>query len=298
MSTRGWGTTTDDGIEMWDAPPTWTGESVGWRERALLLFYPKKFFLYRAIAREVRRHVRRYSGEARPFRILDVGCGTGGAVIDLKKMFGRSVEVVGVDVVELQIELARTKMKQHGVWAEFAWYDGYHLPYPDEYFDALYSSDVLGHVSDVSAWLSELARVIRPGGVLAMFSESALGPHAFIRQYLYRRGLNTDPHARYHVSLLSKKELRALITQSGFRITQMYSAIWAKFFWHPDELYPALQAQKKFFVLKFFNAILYKIKKRLHPYSTAAAEFYSLIEMMTLGRVVESQGYVIVGKKK
>jgi hypothetical protein len=131
-----------------------------------------------------------------------------------------------------------------------------------------------------------------------MFSESALGRHAYIRNYLFRRGVNVDPHAAYHISLLSKKELRGVVERAGFRVHRMYSAIWAKFLWHPDELYPVLQQQRKFFILRFFNSILFKIKKKFHPYSTAAAELYSLIEMWTIGRFVESQGYVILGKKR
>lgn len=295
---QGWGVKKTDGTEMWDAQPTWKHGAVGLRERALLLFYPKKFFLYRHIGRAVRAHERRYRGEVRPFRILDVGCGTGAAVIDLKKLFGRAVEVVGVDVVAMQIDIARERMKQYGVWAEFEWYDGYHLPYADEYFDAVYTSDVLGHVSDVTAWLAELSRVLRPGGVLAMFSESALGRHAYIRNYLFRCGVNLDPHAEYHISLLSKRELVHALRGAGFHVSRMHSAIWAKFLWHPDELYPVLQTQTRFFFLRAINRWLYRLKKKFHPYSTALAELYSLAEMWTLGRFVESQGYIVLGKKK
>jgi hypothetical protein len=43
---------------------------------------------------------------------------------------------------------------------------------------------------------------------------------------------------------------------------------------------------------------LYKIKKKTHPYSTALAELYGLVEMLTVGRWIEAQGYIILAKKK
>lgn len=292
----GWGVTDDAGAEMWDAHPAIQSDKATYKDWLRLLFYPKKFLLYRYIAKAKKREAGAHSLKE-PFRILDVGCGTGGSVIDFKRLFGRQVDVVGVDVVKLQTDVAEKKLKQHGIYAEIQWYDGEKLPFADLSFDAIYTSDVLGHVADVPAWLSELSRVLKGGGVIAMFAESKLGKHAYIRNYLANRGVNLDPHAEYHISLYSKSELQDLFANEQLVIEQMYSSFWLKFIAHPDELYPALQQQKKFFFLKFINTILYKIKKRLHPYTTALAELYGLIEMLTLGRKLESQGYVILARK-
>lgn len=291
---KSWGVKSDDGTEIWDAPPVFTGESVAWKDKLKLLFYPKKCILYRAIAKDIKR---KNVGLRDPYRILDVGSGTGAAVIDMKKMFGRHVDVVGADVMRLQNDLARQNVKKYGVHAEIVDYDTT-LPFPDNSFDAIYTSDVLGHVPDVDAWLSELNRVLVPGGILSMFSESKLGKHAWLRKYLLKRGLNTDPHAEFHISLYSKQELQEKLSGTGFDINTMLSTVWIKFFVHPDELYPAFQSTKKFFILRTLNKWLYTLKKKLHPASTAAAELYSLIELVTLGRVVESQGYVIIARKQ
>lgn len=40
------------------------------------------------------------------------------------------------------------------------------------------------------------------------------------------------------------------------------------------------------------------IKKKTHPYSTALVELYALAEMLTIGRVIESQGYIIIAHKE
>lgn len=291
---RAWGAVDADGAEIWDTKPTFTGESVTHKDWLKLLFYPKKFLLYRAI--------KKAKGERRKndstFRILDVGCGTGASVIDFKKMFGKTVEVYGIDVVQLQVELAQQKVKEHGVHATIALYDGVNIPFPDKHFDAIYTSDVLGHVEDVPAWLDELHKVLKPGGVLAMFSESKLGKHAYIRNYLYKRGLNVDPHAEFHISLYSKKELRDKIERAGFTIRTMLASVWNYFFLYPDEAHEKLQKQQSFFFLKKINALLFWLKKKLHPYSTAAIELCALLEMVTVGRWIESQGYIIIAEKK
>jgi len=150
----------------------------------------------------------------------------------------------------------------------------------------------------VPNWLEELQRVLVPGGRLAMFSESKLGKHAYIRNYLYKRGCNTDPHAEFHISLYSKTELKKMLDQSGFAIKKMYTAFWLSFLVHPDEFYGALHKQKGFFFLRNINKVLYWIKKKTHPISTALAEFYGLVEMLFLGRFLEVQGYIVLAKKK
>lgn len=292
---RGWGVKAEGGSEIWDTDPIFLGDRVTYKDRLKLLFYPKKLFLFRYIEKAKKKQKR---DTRHPFRILDIGCGTGAAIIEMKKIFGREVEIVGVDVVHLQIDLGKTKLKKHGVHAELMWYDGTNLPFGDQSFDAVYTSDVLGHVADVPAWLAEVSRVTKDGGVLAMFSESALGKHAYIRNHMLKKGVNTDPHAEFHISLFSKTELQDLITKAGFTIENMWTTVWLKFLVHPDELHPALQKSKGLWLLRLLNNLLFNIKRKLHPYSTAAAELYSLIEMVTIGRFVESQGYVILGKKR
>lgn len=312
--TLGWGVKSNDGAEIWDAEPVFLNERVSRKDWFKLLFFPKKWFLYWWVMRGT-RNGERGTGV---IRVLDVGCGTGADMVDFKKIFGRKSEVFGVDVVKLQVDLAREKIKKHGVWADVKWYDGQELPFPDEYFNAVYTSDVLGHVADVQSWLSEISRVLKPGGALAMFAESKLGRHAFIRNYLMKRGLNIDPHAEFHISLYSKNILREYIEAAGFEIKKMYGAFWASFFVHPDEftllnsrLLPTGKSgsaegrfnrvnpfKYTFPVLRLTNKILYKIKKKLHPYSTALCELYGLIEMYLVGRWIEAQGYIILAKKK
>jgi 2-polyprenyl-3-methyl-5-hydroxy-6-metoxy-1,4-benzoquinol methylase len=212
-------------------------------------------------------------------------------------MLGTKAEVFGLEVIDKQVKMAKEKMTLHRIQGEIRCYDGQNFPDPDNFFDAVYSSDVLGHVKNVPVWLKEINRILKPGGVSAMFSESKLGKHSYIRNYLMKNSLNVDPHAEFHISLFSKEELRNFFVEAGFQINTMISVFWASFFVHPDEFYLNLQKSKKFPILRRINWLLFWLKKIFHPVSTATAELYGLLEAKIIGKKVEAQGYIITSRK-
>jgi SAM-dependent methyltransferase len=95
---------------------------------------------------------------ARPLRILDAGCGTGGNLVPLARLG----QAVGIDLAPEGIRLCR----ERGVRALRARVES--LPFPCGCFDAVTSFDVIYHewVADDGAAVAEMARVLRPGGVL------------------------------------------------------------------------------------------------------------------------------------
>jgi 2-polyprenyl-3-methyl-5-hydroxy-6-metoxy-1,4-benzoquinol methylase len=50
------------------------------------------------------------------------------------------------------------------------------LPFPDEYFDVVVSNHVIEHVSDQQLHLSEIARVLKPNGVVYLATPNRLWP--------------------------------------------------------------------------------------------------------------------------
>ena len=88
---------------------------------------------------------------------LDVATGTGDFAVALR---AAGAEVVGCDFSEEMLERARRKEPA----ARFEWADALNLPYEDDSFDAATVGFGARNFSDLSRGLSEMARVVRPGG--------------------------------------------------------------------------------------------------------------------------------------
>jgi SAM-dependent methyltransferase len=91
--------------------------------------------------------------EAHPRRVLDAGCGTG----ELAALVC-APEVVGVDLSPAAVEAARSR----GVDAQVA--DVQSLPFADGEFDIVLANWMLYHLPDLERGVTEIARVLRPGG--------------------------------------------------------------------------------------------------------------------------------------
>ena len=94
-------------------------------------------------------------------RILDVGCGAGQVVGALTEA---GYEAHGVDVSEPNIERARKFSERCQM------YDGRHLPFPDQHFASVGALNVLEHVEEPESFITELVRVVQPGGIVLISS--------------------------------------------------------------------------------------------------------------------------------
>ena len=99
--------------------------------------------------------------------LLDVGCGPGTITVDLAARVAPG-RVVGLDVSPAPLDEARALAGRRGVPVEFAVGDVYALDAADDSFDVVHAHQVLQHLTDPVAALREMARVCRPGGVLAV----------------------------------------------------------------------------------------------------------------------------------
>jgi ubiquinone/menaquinone biosynthesis C-methylase UbiE len=103
-------------------------------------------------------------------RVLDVGCGTGVVTRDLARLAGPEGAVSGVDPSWVFVDVAETLRVDQGIEnVDFAVYDGHTLPFPDGTFDVVTAVTVLCHVPHRSELLTEMARVVRPGGLVMVF---------------------------------------------------------------------------------------------------------------------------------
>jgi demethylmenaquinone methyltransferase / 2-methoxy-6-polyprenyl-1,4-benzoquinol methylase len=99
---------------------------------------------------------------------LDVCCGTGDLALELRRRIGPDGRVVGCDFSEPMLELARRKSGDEGLPVEFGWADALELPYGDASFDAVTIGFGARNLADLERGLSEMARVLRPGGRLVI----------------------------------------------------------------------------------------------------------------------------------
>jgi len=139
-------------------------------------------------------------------RVLDAGCGTGRALPPLRAAVGPAGVVVGVDLTPAMLQAAvRAGRNQEGrlLLADVA-----ALPLRRDALDAVFAAGLIAHLPRPVENLRELARVVRPGGRLALF-------HPIGRAALAaRQGRLITPD-----DLRAEANLRPLLDRAGWRMT-------------------------------------------------------------------------------
>jgi ubiquinone/menaquinone biosynthesis C-methylase UbiE len=100
-------------------------------------------------------------------RVLDIGVGPGFLSYDMALSVGPKGRVVGTDISENMLEMSRKRCADQP-WAKFQTADATELSFPDEEFEVAVSTQVLEYVQDVDTALSEIWRVLRSGGRVAI----------------------------------------------------------------------------------------------------------------------------------
>ncbi|MEU6403319.1 class I SAM-dependent methyltransferase [Streptomyces sp. NPDC046985] len=139
-------------------------------------------------------------------RVLDAGCGTGRALPPLRAAVGPSGVVVGVDLTPAMLQAALRAGRQAAGRLLLA--DVSALPVASGAFDAVFAAGLVAHLPQPAENLRELRRVVRPGGVLALFHP--LGRAALAARQ--GRQITQD-------DLREEPRLRALLAGAGWRMT-------------------------------------------------------------------------------
>ncbi|MDN5747684.1 MAG: methyltransferase domain-containing protein [Pseudonocardia sp.] len=152
------------------------------------------------------------AGAAR--QILDVGCGTGRPTIQLARSTG--AQVVGVSISAHDVELATELAAAEGMTDQvsFRQADAMELPFPAGSFDAAWAFESLGHVPDRSQVLAEIARVLRPGGRLALSDAFERVP---VEEEI-RTDFDGVMAAWRAVDLVDRATYERIVTEAGFTL--------------------------------------------------------------------------------
>ena len=109
-------------------------------------------------------------------RVLDVATGTGDLAIELARRVSPGGEVVGSDFAEGMLVRARAKAcagQGRAGSLRFEWGDALELPYQDDTFDAATVGFGARNFTDLACGLTEMARVVRPGGRVVVLEITA-----------------------------------------------------------------------------------------------------------------------------
>ncbi|MGW7540391.1 class I SAM-dependent methyltransferase [Streptomyces sp. NPDC054770] len=139
-------------------------------------------------------------------RVLDAGCGTGRALPPLRGAVGPSGVVLGMDLTPAMLQAARRAGRDRAGQLLLA--DVAMLPVRSASLDAVFAAGLIAHLPRPAENLRELARVVRPGGTLALF-------HPIGRATLAaRQGRQITPD-----DLRAEGNLGPLLAGSGWRMT-------------------------------------------------------------------------------
>jgi demethylmenaquinone methyltransferase/2-methoxy-6-polyprenyl-1,4-benzoquinol methylase len=115
-----------------------------------------------------RRATVKASGAKPGDEVLDCATGTGDLALAFQHAVGRQGRVLGTDFCAEMLEIARAKAEQEGLPTQFEEADALHLPYATGAFDVASIAFGIRNVDDPALGVAEMARVVRPGGAVAV----------------------------------------------------------------------------------------------------------------------------------
>lgn len=166
-------------------------------------------------------------------RVIDVGCGQGRHAYELYRR-GAHVTAFDMNADELaEVDgmfgaMAAENQVPEGASAETVTGDALSIPFPDGWFDGVVVSEMLEHVPDDRRAIEEIARIVRPGGVVAVS----------VPRWLPERicwALSDEYHANEggHVRIYRASELAASLERAGLEVTHTHHAhaLHSPFWW-------------------------------------------------------------------
>lgn len=192
----------------------WSSAAAGWRRRDELL---------RKGAAPVAERMLELSGIRGGSRLLDIASGTGEPAISAAHMVGESGQVIGTDLVDEMLEVAREKSSRAGLNnIEFHCMDAETLSFEADSFDAATIRWGLMFMPDPQACLSATHKTVKPNGTITLACWAAPDKNPFVG--ILMKVLNNHmeippppPHAPGIFSFANPDRLHEQLASAGFK---------------------------------------------------------------------------------
>ncbi len=158
------------------------------------------------------------------WKALEVGCGGGLLTEEIAKM---GFLTTGIDPAETSIRTARTHAKDSGLSIQYDKGGGEHLPYPDNEFDVVFCCDVLEHVKDVGKVVSEISRVLRPGGsfIFDTFNRTFISKLVSIKLWQeWKRWAFMEPDTHVWEMFITPGEMKKILERNNLDLRSISGA--------------------------------------------------------------------------
>tara|TARA_Y100000590_G_scaffold136257_1_gene155996 strand:- start:11229 stop:11936 length:708 start_codon:yes stop_codon:yes gene_type:complete len=203
-------------------------------------------------------------------RVLDIGCGEGRHSLGL--YIDREINVIGMDLSIKDMKTAKNRIKDFSISecnqasCNFGAGNIHQLPFEDNSFDAVICSEVLEHLDTLESAVTEIVRVLKPGGVLAVSV-----PRFLPELICWKLSPSYSKTPGGHVRIFRHKQLRQLILQESVSYQSFHWAHalhspywWLKcLFWDREE--------EHWVVKKYHEFLVWDLMK--NPFITRLLEF-------------------------
>jgi ubiquinone/menaquinone biosynthesis C-methylase UbiE len=165
--------------------------------------------------KRVRAEFGRRMNLAAGHKVLDLGCGIGGATFPLAHETGPTGLVVGVDISSAMIEVANRRAGNRPEF-QFRIADACAIPYPDGFFDAARTERLFLYLPDRLAAIHEMKRVVKTGGRMCLIDTDIDSTAIYSTKRALTRKM-TSIVAASMPNPNSARELPALARQAGLK---------------------------------------------------------------------------------
>ncbi len=152
-------------------------------------------------------------------RVLELGCGGG---ILTSSLEDRRWKLIAQDILQGPLSAALPHLER----ASLVRCDAVRLPFPENSFDAVLSSDFLEHVPDLRAVVAEAARVLRPGGLFLYETVSRTWLSFLVGKVLLEWAFRYVPVGTHRFrDFIRPEELHSLMNEHGIRNIETFGVV-------------------------------------------------------------------------